>query len=276
MASHAKSSQTILWIFLFALFLLLAFPVFWGILGSFKSNTEILNSPFSLPKTFSFQYYLSAWDLGKFDVFFFNTAYVTFFGLIIKIAVATMAGYAFGQVRFKGRELLFYLFLAGLTLPPQTVIIPLFYQLKSMGLVNSLWGVILPSIASGLPFGVFLMRNTFRGLSKELKESAYMDGASEWRIFLSIMTPLAKPGVVALVIFTFMGMWNDYLLPLIVLITPDKFTIPIGLAAFASEFTTNYPVIFAGSVISMIPTVIVYLIFQRQFIEGVSAGSQKG
>lgn len=276
MTIDSKSSQLVLWCLLSALLVMLVTPLIWVLFSSFKTNADILNYPFSIPKSVSLTNYISAWNLGKFNIYFINTLYITFFGLIIMVAFGTMAGYAFGQIQFPFRETLFYIFLAGLTLPSQTVIIPLFYLLKSLGLVNTLWGVILASVGMGLPFSVFLMRNTFKGLPKEMRESAYMDGASEWKTFLWIMLPLSKPAIVALVIFTFMGLWNEYLLPLVVLITPDKFTIAIGLASFQSELYTNYSVIFAGAVISMIPSILIYLLFQRQFIEGVLSGAQKG
>ncbi|TVY10448.1 carbohydrate ABC transporter permease [Paenibacillus cremeus] len=276
MTARANTTQLLLWCAMMVLLVLLVTPITWVLFSSFKDNTDIMNHPFSLPSTLSLANYISALKIGKFYAFFSNTLYVTFFGLILGVGVATLAGYAFGQIRFWGREPLFYMFLLGLTLPSQTVIIPVFYLLKSMGLINTLWGVILASVGMGLSFGVFLMRNTFKGLPKELKESAYMDGAGEWRTFLWVMLPLAKPALVALVIFTFNGLWNEYLLPLVVLIKPDKFTIAVGLTAFQSEQYTNYSIIFAGAVISMIPSIILYLIFQRQFIEGLLSGAQKG
>ncbi|WNR46044.1 carbohydrate ABC transporter permease [Paenibacillus roseipurpureus] len=276
MTEKLQYGQLLLRTVLTILLIMLVTPVIWVILGSLKSNTDILNYPFGLPTSFSFHNYISAWELGHFGKYLYNTAYVTFFGLILVVFVGSAAGYALAQISFKGRDLVFYLFLIGLTLPTQTIIIPLFYQLKSLGLVNSLWGVIFSMVGLGIPFGIFLMRNTFRDLPRELRESAYVDGAGEWRTFLSIMLPMAKPGVLALVIFSFMSMWNEYLLPLVILIDPSKFTIAVGLGAFQTEQNTNYSAIFAGSVISMIPIVLVYVLFQRQFIEGVVAGAQKG
>ncbi len=276
MAAQKTYAQIALWIVLFVLLILLVTPVIWTIFGSFKSNTDIFNHPFSLPSSLSFGNYVDAWELAHFNQYFYNTSFITVFGLVMIVCFATMAGYVFGQISFKGNNLLFYAFLVGMTLPPQTIIIPLFYQLKSLGLVNTLWGVVFASVGNGMPFAVFLMRNMFRGLPKELRESAYMDGAREWNIFLKVMAPLAKPGIFALVIFTFRDLWNEYLIPLVLLIHPDKFTIAIGISALQTEQSSNYSVIFAGAVISMIPILILYLIFQRQFIEGITSGAQKG
>jgi len=273
--SIRKNPQAILWIFLFLLLMVIITPIFWAIIGSFKSNFEIANSPFSLPSSWSFKNFVGAWELGNFKTYFFNSAYITISGMLLVALVACPAGYAFAQFTFKGRDLLFYLFLIGMQLPIQAVIIPVFYQLKAMGLIDTLIGVILVSAAEALPFAIFLMRNTFKDVPKELRESAQVDGASEWRTYFSIMLPLAKPGLVALLVFTFMSIWNDFLTPLVLLISNENFTMSLGLYSFTGENATNFALIFAGTVISMIPSIIVYLIFQRQFIEGMSAGSNK-
>ncbi|WP_159882038.1 carbohydrate ABC transporter permease [Paenibacillus puerhi] len=273
--SIQRNSQLILLIFLTLLLLLTIAPIFWAVLGSFKSNFEIVNHPFSLPSSWKWDNFIGAWELGNFKAYFLNSAFITVLGMILVGLVACPAGYAFAHFSFKGRDFLFYLFLIGMQLPVQAVIIPVFYQLKAMGLVDSLLGVTLVSAAEALPFSIFLMRNTFKDVPKELRESAWVDGATEWRTYLSIMLPLAKPGVVALLVFTFMNIWNDFLTPLVLLISNENFTLSLGLYSFTGENATNFSLIFAGTVISMIPSIVVYLIFQRQFIEGMSAGSVK-
>ncbi|MBO0603374.1 carbohydrate ABC transporter permease [Sporosarcina sp. E16_3] len=269
------SSQLMLWITLMALLLLITSPILFAILASFKTNLEIFTSPFSLPASWGFDNIINAWNLGNFKTYFLNSAFVTIIGMIIVVLVACPAGYAFAQLTFRGNNLLFYLILLGMALPVQAIIIPIFYQLRSMGLVDSLSGVTLVSAGLALPFSIFLMRNTFRDVPKELRESSTIDGASEWRTFLSVMLPLAKPGVVALLIFTFMNIWNDFLLPLVLLKSQENFTISLGLYSFQGEQATNYALIFGGTVISMIPSIIVFLIFQRSFVEGMSEGANK-
>ncbi|MBS4208247.1 carbohydrate ABC transporter permease [Bacillus sp. FJAT-50079] len=269
------SSQVTLWIFLFVLLLFITAPIFYAILASFKTNMEIFASPFSLPKTWSFDNLIQAWNLGNFQNYFLNSAFVTIGGMVIVALVACPAGYAFAQLSFRGNNLIFYLVLLGMALPVQAIIIPIFYQLRSMGLVDTLTGVTLVSAGLALPFSIFLMRNTFRDVPKELRESATIDGAGEWRTYWSVMLPLAKPGLVALLIFTFMNIWNDFLLPLVLLMSQEKFTISLGLYSFQGEQATNYALIFGGTVISMIPSIIVYLIFQRSFVEGMSSGANK-
>lgn len=270
-----RNPQTFIWGILLVLLLIVTVPIFWAVLGSFKTNMDIVNHPFSLPKSWNFKNFIGAWELGNFKTYFWNSTIITIGGMVVVVLVACPAGYAFAQIKFKGNDLLFYLFLLGMALPVQAIIIPVFYQLKSMGLVDSLTGVVLVSAGLALPFSTFLMRNIMKDIPKELRESAYVDGATEWRTFFSIMLPLAKPGIVALLVFTFMSIWNDFLLPLVLLISNDKFTLSLGLLSFQGENSTNFGLIFGGTVISMIPSIAVYLIFQRQFVDGMSEGSVK-
>jgi len=270
-----KGSQLTLWITLSVLLLFITSPIVYAILASFKSNMEIFSSPFSLPESWNFDNYIGAWNLGNFKTYFLNSAFITIGGMVLVALVAAPAGYAFAQLSFKGNNLIFYLVLLGMALPVQAIIIPIFFQLKAMGMVDTLSGVTLVSAGLALPFSIFLMRNTFRDVPKELRESAAMDGAGEWRTYWTIMLPLAKPGLVALLIFTFMNIWNDFLLPLVLLISQEKFTISLGLYSFQGEQTTNFGLIFGGTVISMIPSIIVYLIFQRSFVEGMASGANK-
>ena len=268
-------SQIGLWLLLSILLLIVVTPIFWVILGSFKSAFDIANHPFSLPTSWNFNNFIEAWNLGNFKQYFLNSAVITISGMIIIFLVACPAGYVFGQLKFPGHNLVFYLFLLGLSLPVQVVIIPIFFQLKSFGLIDTLTGVTLVSVGLALPFSVFLMRNTFRDVPKELRESAQVDGAGEWKTYFRIMLPLAKPGIVALMVFTFMNIWNDFLLPLVLLISQDNYTIPLGLLSFQGNNGSNYGLIFAGTVISMVPSIIIYLIFQRQFVDGMAEGSNK-
>ncbi|UCZ52880.1 carbohydrate ABC transporter permease [Bacillus shivajii] len=273
--SRKSSSQMMIWVVLFLLLSLIIAPIIYAVLASFKTNMEIFSSPFSLPSNWSFENIINAWQVGNFQQYIINSAVVTIGGMLVVALVASPAGYAFSQLTFKGNNLIFYIVLLGMALPVQAIIIPIFFHLRSMGLVNTLTGLTLVSAALALPFSIFLMRNTFRDVPKAMRESAMIDGAGEWRIFWTVMLPLAKPGLVALLIFTFMNIWNDFLLPLVLLMSQGKYTISLGLYSFQGEMATNYALIFGGTVISMIPSIIVYLIFQRSFIEGMSSGANK-
>ncbi|WP_066160305.1 carbohydrate ABC transporter permease [Halalkalibacter krulwichiae] len=278
MANLAKkqiSGQRALILSLSVLLLFMIAPIIYAVLASFKTNMEIFSSPFALPQTWSFDNIISAWHVGNFQQYFFNSAFVTIGGMALVALVACPAGYAFAQLSFRGNNLVFYLILLGMALPVQAIIIPIFYHLRGMGLVDTLTGLTLVSAGLALPFSIFLMRNTFRDVPKELRESAMIDGAGEWKTYWKIMLPLAKPGVVALLIFTFMNIWNDFLLPLVLLMSQQKYTISLGLYSFQGEMATNYALIFGGTVISMVPSIIVYLIFQRSFVDGMSSGASK-
>jgi ABC-type glycerol-3-phosphate transport system permease component len=269
------NSQFLLWCFLLTLLIIVTIPIFWAVLGGFKTNMEISNHPFALPKTWSFDNFIGAWEFGNFKTYSWNSAVITIGGMAVVVLTACPAGYAFAQLRFRMRDPLFYVFLLGLALPAQAIIIPLFYHMKSMGLINTHTGVVLASAAMALPFSVFLMRNTMRDIPPEMRESAFADGAGEWRTYFSIILPIAKPGVVALLVFTFMNIWNDFMIPLVLLVTNNKFTLSLGLLSFQSELLSDYGLVFGGTVISMIPSIIVFLIFQRQFVEGMSEGAVK-
>lgn len=275
MLQQRKLSQRIIWIVLLIGLLLTVSPILWVIIGAFKTNAEIFGKPFALPKSWDFSNLIEAWKLGNFKQYLLNSAFITSGGMFIVFLTACPAGYALAQIRFRGSNLLFYLFLLGMAIPVQAIIIPVFYQLKMLGLINTLTGVTLVSASFALPFSIFLMRNSFRDIPSEMREAAYVDGASEWRTFITVMLPMAKPGIVALMVFTFMNIWNDFLLPLVLLISDSKFTVALGLFSFQGQYVTNYNLVFGGTLISMIPSIIVYLIFQRQFISGMSAGHNK-
>jgi raffinose/stachyose/melibiose transport system permease protein len=196
--------------------------------------------------------------------------------VVLTSVLASMAGYAFARHKFLGRNLVFYLFVTGLTLPFQSIMIPLFYQLADWNLIGSYWAIILPQTAVSLPFGIFIMRAFFQGLPVSLEEAARIDGCNEWRVFRKVILPLATPGMVALGIFTFVSAWNSFLIPLIFGQRESRRTVTVGLMFFQGEFTTNFALTMAGSTLISLPILLMYIIFQRQFISGLTAGAVKG
>lgn len=248
-------------------------PFSWTLLNSVKTNNEILSSPFSLPEKILWKNYSEAWTTGRLGVYFWNSVVSTVPVVIVSIAISALAGYAFARVSFWGKGVLLFLFLFGLTVPFQAKVIHLYYVLMNLRILDNLWGIILPSI--GGPFGIFLMRAFFLQLPNELADSAKIDGCSEFGVFARVMFPLAQPAVVSLVVFSFMGIWNEYFLALIVLTSDARRTLPLGVVHFQSRYYTDYRLVFAALVISIIPVVMVYLAFQRQFIRGVAVGSYR-
>jgi multiple sugar transport system permease protein len=193
---------------------------------------------------------------------------------LLSLAFNLMAGYAFAKLRFAGRECLFKALLGALVIPAQVAMLPLFLLLKSIGLVNSYAGVIVPGMAS--VFGIFLVRQYARGIPDELLEAARIDGAGEWRIFAQIVLPLLKPVMVTLAIFTFLAAWNDFMWPLIVLTGQEHYTLPIGLASLAREHAQDTELMMAGSVITVLPVLLLFLAMQRYYLQGLLLGSVKG
>jgi alpha-1,4-digalacturonate transport system permease protein len=204
------------------------FPVLWIVLSSFKLNTELFSVPMSLfPKHWTFENYISAFSRGNFFVYFSNSVIVTVTSTVITVIINIMAGYALSKYRFPGRDIIFTIMIAMLMVPLQVIMIPIFLQLKSMHLINSLWGLIIPPAAS--PTGIFISRQYMQTLPDSLIEAARIDGGSEWFIFRKIIFPLAKPVAATITIFAFMWRWNDYLWPLIVITRNSKMTIQQGL-----------------------------------------------
>jgi multiple sugar transport system permease protein len=193
---------------------------------------------------------------------------------LLSLGVNLMAGYAFAKLRFAGREKLFKGLVGMLVIPAQVTMLPLFLMLKHIGLVNNYGGVIVPAMASA--FGIFLVRQYARGIPDELMEAARIDGAGELRIFLQIVMPLLKPIMVTLAIFTFLTAWNDFMWPLIVLTGQEHYTLPLGLASLAREHAQDSELMMAGSVITVVPVLVLFLALQRYYLEGLLLGSVKG
>ncbi|MGE8213047.1 MAG: carbohydrate ABC transporter permease, partial [Stenotrophomonas sp.] len=186
----------------------------------------------------------------------------------------TLAGYAFAKLRFAGRERIFQTLLAALVIPAQVAMLPLFLLMKQMGLVNTFGGVVVPALAS--VFGIFLVRQYARSIPDELLEAARIDGASEARIFFQIVLPMLKPVLVTLAIFTFMGAWNDFMWPLIVLTDQEHYTLPVALASLSREHIMDVEMMMAGAVVTVLPVLLLFLVLQRYYIQGLLLGSVKG
>jgi multiple sugar transport system permease protein len=206
--------------------------------------------------------------------YLFNSLLVSSSITLLSLALNLMAGYAFAKLRFAGRERLFKLVIGMLIIPAQVAMLPLFLMLKDLRLVNSYGGVIIPAMATA--FGIFLVRQYARGIPDELIEAARIDGASEWRIFMQIVLPLLKPIMVTLAIFSFLTAWNDFMWPLIVLTGQEHYTLPLGLASLAREHAQDSELMMAGSVVTVLPVLLLFLALQRYYIEGLLLGSVKG
>ena len=257
--------------------LLVIIPLLWVILSSFKTSSEIFASPFALPQNWNFTNYRNAWTTAGIGNFFFNSVIVVFGALFLTMLFGAMSAYVLARFRFPGSRLLYYLMLAGLTFPIFLAIVPLFFVLRGIGLLNTLPGLILTYAAFAFPFTVFFLHAFFRTLSRSIAEAAAMDGAGEWRIFFQIMLPMARPGLATVAILNFVGLWNQFLLPVALNTNTENYVLTQGMASFASQagYSVDFGALFAAVVITVVPVLIVYLIFQRQLQGSVSQGTNK-
>jgi ABC-type glycerol-3-phosphate transport system permease component len=251
-------------------------PFLWIFTGAFKTNTEFFGSTAILPQAWNVENFVTVWVDGNFWVYFRNNVLAAAGVTLIGVVVAAPAGYAFAKLPIKRFPMLFYLYLFGITLPIESIVVPLFYQVKAYGLVDNLWGLILALVGTGVPFGVYLMRSFFRDLPDSLAEAARIDGATEWEIFRRIMLPLSAPGLLALGVFSFLSAWNEFLLSILLLIRPENRTIPIGLIQFQEQNMSDYGALFAAITIAIVPSILIYIVLQRSFISGLAAGATKG
>jgi multiple sugar transport system permease protein len=252
------------------------FPLYWLLLTAFTPTESSIKLPPDLiplnASLVNFERLFSrapqVWNWAA------NSLLIALSVSVFHIFFDTLSGYAFAKKRFPGRKILFGMIISTLLIPPQVTLVPLYLLVRQYGLINNIWGVILPGFAD--VFGIFLMRQYIQTLPTELEEAARIDGCSEPGIFWRIILPLSKPAIAALAIFTFVRSWNAFLWPLIVLQKTATYTLPVGVASLQEEFVVDYGIIFAGAALAAVPMIIFFLLFQRYFIEGVRLGALKG
>ncbi|MEX2540897.1 MAG: carbohydrate ABC transporter permease [Trueperaceae bacterium] len=258
-----------------AISLMVVFPLVWIISTSLKSRAEVSRDPLGLPKTWLWSNYPEAWDVGRFGTYFLNSILVVVPVVLGVLLLSLLAAYAFAMFTFRGKNVLFVLFLAGLAIPIGVLVVPLFYQMLALNLVNTLWALILPEIAVSLPFGILLLRSFIGGLPRAIMDAGRIDGCNALQLLWCIVAPLSRPALLSLLIFNFMWSWNQFLLPVVLVQTESARTLPLGLSFFQGRYSSDLPLLMAGATISFIPIVIIYVIFQRQFIKGITAGALK-
>jgi multiple sugar transport system permease protein len=250
-------------------------PMFWMLSASLMPAGEA-NSypPRLLPSAITFEHYRTLFtrlDLGR---YLLNSTLIALTVTSISLVINSMAGYAFAKLRFRYRDRIFRLLATGLVIPVQVSMLPLFLLMRELGLINTYWGVIIPGMAS--IFGIFLIRQYALAIPDDLIDAARIDGASELRIYRSVVVPVIRPILATLAIWTFLSTWNDFMWPLIVLSDDTKFTLPVALANLAGERVQDTELMMAGSVLTVLPVMLVFLFLQRYYVEGITAGSVKG
>lgn len=261
-------------VFLILIAILFIFPFYWIVTGSFKISTVAAKLPPEwFPANPTTENYVKLFQ-NPAGQWMFNSVFMALMAMVLTCITAAMAGYVLAKKRFTGRVMIFSLLICAMALPKQVVMVPLVRVMNTMGLYNTLWAVILPTV--GWPFGVFLMKQFSEGIPTEMLEASRIDGAGEIRTFLSIVTPMIKPAFGALAIFTFINTWNDYFLQLVMLNSRTKLSIGLGIATLQSEFSTNYGLLMAGATLGAVPIVTIFICFQNYFTQGIALGAVKG
>ena len=261
---------------LVALSLLWLAPIVLIVSTAFKTRSDVQSNPFGLFSSFSFENIVAAWTGGQFSDYLLNSVWLSIPSTALILLLSTMGGYAFARLPFPGRTAAFYTVILGLLVPFFAFMIPLYFQLRSMGLLDTLVGVDLVLTMIGVPFGTFFMRAFFLDLPTELEQSARVDGASEWQIFWRIMLPLVRSGIMALGVFTFIQTWNNFLVPLLYLPSGNFRPLTTGLLQFTSGRQIDIGPLAAATLITILPVIVVFLVMQRQVAQGFISGAVKG
>ncbi|MAH63892.1 MAG: sugar ABC transporter permease [SAR324 cluster bacterium] len=270
----AVSTQTVLvgWA------VIVIFPMIWMIYSSFKTDQELFFSPWAPPMELQWDNFARAWTKAHVGDYLLNTLIVVIPALLLTLIISAMAAYVLARFEFVGRRFLFYMFLSGMLFPVFLALVPLFNLVNQLKMLNTFHGLILVYIAYSLPFTIFFLTGFFKTLPTEIEESAIMDGANPYQVFFKVMLPMASPGLISMGIFNFLGMWNQYVLPLVLISDESKYMLSQGLAfmLFKQFYENDWSALFAALTIIMVPTLIVYITFQKQIQDGITTGALKG
>src|SRR6478609_2487856 len=252
-------------------------PLLWAVMASFKTDDSILSSPWALPDKLHFDNWARAWTDANMSDYFLNTILVVGGSLTGTLVLGSMAAYVLARFEFPGNRFIYFLFVGGMSFPIMLALVPLFYVMDNMGLLNTIHGLIAVYIAYSLPFTVFFLTSFFRTLPTSVAEASIIDGASHTRTFFQVMLPMAKPGLISVGIFNFLGQWNQYMLPTVLNTDPDGKVLSQGLVELATSqgYKGDWSGLFAGLVMAMLPVLAAYIVFQRQVVAGLTAGALK-
>ena len=262
--------------FLILLALIYILPLLWVVITSLKDDRVLMTSPWAMPDKLMFENYSFAWTMGNLGKATLNSFIVCSITLIVSLLIGSMAAFGIARLRWKLSKLVLTYFMIGMMIPIHCVLIPLFIQFSSWKLTNSLIGLIIPYVTFSLPITIYIMVGFFKGIPNEMFESAVMDGCSVPRMFFEIALPMAKTGFMVTGLMSFVSNWNELLLAMVFISREAQKTLPVSLTKFVGPYHTNYTQMFAGIVIAVIPTIIVYCIFANQIVEGLTAGAVKG
>lgn len=271
----SASARTLQYVVLILCALVFILPFVWIWSSALKTSNEIMRDPFAFPTAFRWENLVQAWTVGRFGSYIGNSLLYCATIVPAVLVLSACAGYALGSLRIPGEKVIFPVFLLGIMVPIQAIMIPQYYQVRDLGLLGTHGGVIVPGIAVGLAFGIFLMRAFFRGLPQEIAQAARLDGANEWQVFWMVMLPMARSGLLTLGVFQFMISWNMFIIPLLYGQIEAIRPISTGIMFFFGRYSVDRGMIAAGVTLSSVPIIVVYVFFQRYFINGLTAGALK-
>ena len=263
------------YLILTAFMLIVLIPVSSLVSSSFKTSTQVAESPFSLPTTFSLENFKQAWSVGHFNVYFKNSILVALAVVVVSVFLSILSGYAFALLPLPGRKWLYPLVILGFLVPFEAVIIPLYNLIDLLHLRDTYWALILPQIGLSVSFGTLWMTSFFENVPSELVDAATIDGSGRWQTLWKILWPISMPAVTTMIVLIFVWTWNEFLLALVMVQNEALRTLPVGLAFFQGKYTANIPLTAAGALIVAAPTVLIYIFFQRFFIRGMLGGAVK-
>jgi N-acetylglucosamine transport system permease protein len=267
-------AQIALWIF----FASVTFPLLWTVLTSLKTSRELFTTTWGLPEVIQWGNYARAWQKMKVDTYIFNSVYISIISLALMMLFGSMAAYVLARISFRGSRVLYFFFIAGLMVPGFLALIPAWFLHRSIGTMGTHSALIIQNIAGGMPFTIFMLCSFFKTLPRELEEAAIIDGANRYQVFFRVMLPLAQSGILTVSVFNFLSVWNEYLWALVNISKDSLKTLPIGMANLLQQgqYSTDWGALFAGFVIMLVPTFLVYALFQSRLTEGITVGALKG
>lgn len=260
--------------FLLVVAVVMAFPLFWMVLTSLKQQRDVFTS--FLPRMITLSNYERVWNAMNLPVHLGNSLYVAGLTVLIVVITSTLAGYAFARLEFPRRNMLFYIFISAMMIPGQAILIPMFSFLNNLGLLNSQTGLALSMTGGSIAFATFLMRAFFKSLPSELGDAGKIDGCTDWGVFRHVYLPLSRPGIATVIIFQFMGTWNEFMFSTTFISTPSLKTIQPALYQVVGRYAIDYAALSAGLLLAIIPILLVFMLLQKQFIKGITAGAFKG
>lgn len=252
-------------------------PLLDTVVGGLRTNAELLTAPFSIPTALHWENYGTVLAPGSpFWPSLINSLLVVIGTIALLLATASPAAFVLARMRFPGREVIYNLFLFGLLFPLTVAALPLYISIRALGLLDNLWGVILPQVAFGLPTTILILRNFFRAIPQELEDAATIDGASRFGFFARVLLPLSRPALAVVSVLAAVASWNSFLLPLLVLTDPSQWTLPLAVTQYSQQYSTDWASVLAFVTLAMIPAVFIYLLAERQIVSGLTAGAVKG